>query len=115
MHRLSRAIFNTELHSNVALVAAGFSLRCTGETPAPPGKIGRKNIRLAATRYKYRIEMIYDFSIPDFFKVAKGLWREKDTGHTRCRPNPLKSGGGCVQQCPAEYLPKLVPKLRLGA
>jgi hypothetical protein len=33
---------HTELHSNVALVAAGFSLRCTGETPVPPRKIGRK-------------------------------------------------------------------------
>jgi len=31
-----------ELHSKVAFVAAGFSLRCTGETPVPPRKIGRK-------------------------------------------------------------------------
>jgi hypothetical protein len=33
---------HTELHSNIAFVAAGFSLRCTGETPVPPRKIGRK-------------------------------------------------------------------------
>jgi hypothetical protein len=30
------------LQSNVAFVAAGFSLRCTGETPVPLGKIGKK-------------------------------------------------------------------------
>jgi hypothetical protein len=33
---------NTELHANVAFVAAGFSLRGTGETPVPPRKIGKK-------------------------------------------------------------------------
>jgi hypothetical protein len=30
------------LHSNAAFVAAGFSLRCTGETPVPPREIGKK-------------------------------------------------------------------------
>jgi hypothetical protein len=32
----------TEMHSNIAFVAAGFSLRCTGETPVPPRELGKK-------------------------------------------------------------------------
>ena len=33
---------NTGLRSNGFFVAAGFSLRRTGETPVPPRKVGRK-------------------------------------------------------------------------